>query len=106
MPIYKFLTTRVGSYTVDTLDTKAKPVHIPPRSATEESNTRLHQWVLEWVSNNLDDTAQQLFYGYLRDNRYGAAHQVLTNAFFSNGRVTIWDRKRFDKWVATFDKVS
>ena len=110
MPLFKSFSTRVGDFSLETLDTKAKPqrlhsMHEMERAQREEAKMRqLHKWVLRWVDNNLDDTAKKMFYGALGDHHYGEAHDVLISTFHSNGRVKFSERRRFDQWIGNFDR--
>ena len=112
MPPYRFIPVRLGSYTQNVLDTKAKPrrVHSMEEQKRKQRELdkieKLNKWVLRWVDNNpnLDKTAKKQFYDALGEHRYGDAHAVLDGAFFSNGCVMFWERNKFDKWIANFDR--
>lgn len=104
MAILKFIQTRVGSFTVDTL-AKASCQRIP--SAVEyDKMLHLHREVVLWAANpkNLDDQQHRQFFHALGRKDYEEAYAVLLDNFQRHETVTVWQLRRWDRWRSNFDQ--
>ena len=98
MPLLPFRQTRVGSYSIDTLEKEARPQVIFSRRERQKMQA-LHEDVLRWAALNLPKPLKEEFSAAMQDWHYGAAFSVLMREFHANPCVTIRQRRRWEKWL-------
>lgn len=104
MSILKYRRTRVGDFTVDSLD--KKPLQQIAARDEHEKMMELHREVVAWVAKveNLSDERHERFFRALNRHDYHEAYGVLMEAFHTNACITIWHLHTWERWRANFDR--
>ena len=109
MPEYKSIPTKVGDFTIETLDTKVPPQRIlslKEQKLAERKLIRmqkLHQKVVGWADQHMVPEAKASFITALNKGDYDAAYAVLQNSWGNIGIATFYQRDfQWPRWRDNF----